>query len=85
MIWSGREKHYLLFGRFLTGIGVGGNYMNSLTYLYENAPRKLRSSYLNFYHFMLSTGIMIAYFANQFIKISNWNLIISLGVIFSIL
>ncbi len=64
---------------------MGGNYVSSITYLYESAPIKMRGSYLNFYHFMLSTGFMIAFFANQMITISNWNLVLSIGVIFAIL
>jgi MFS family permease len=64
ILWSASDKHYLLFGRFFTGIGMGGNFVSSLTYLYESAPRKLRGSYLNFYFFMLSFGLMLAYFVN---------------------
>jgi|LauGreDrversion4_2_1035121.scaffolds.fasta_scaffold587877_1 MFS family permease len=82
ILWSATDKHYLLFGRFFTGIGMGGNFVSSLTYLYESAPRKLRGSYLNFYFFFISFGLLLAYFVNQMITLNNWNVCISFGSIF---
>jgi MFS family permease len=38
ILWSTLDLRYLLFGRFFTGIGLGGNYVSAITYMYESGP-----------------------------------------------
>ncbi|MDN3504120.1 MAG: sugar porter family MFS transporter [Rhabdochlamydiaceae bacterium] len=76
----------LLFGRFITGLGVGLGSLVVPLYLSEMAPVKFRGAMVTANQLMVTIGILVSYIANFYLdtaKIWPWLFIIS--IIFSLI
>src|SRR5690554_232746 len=62
-----------MFFRFIGGIGVGASSVVAPLYITEIAPAKNRGKLVALFQFNLVFGILMAYFSNYLIDLSNWS------------
>src|SRR3990167_405516 len=59
-----RNMGELVIGRILAGISIGGFSVVIPLYLAEISPSKRRGTYVSFYQFSITVGVLFAYFVN---------------------
>jgi len=62
-----------MFFRFIGGLGVGASSVVAPMYISEIAPAKNRGQLVALFQFNLVFGILVAYFSNYLIDLSNWS------------
>ncbi len=72
----------VLWGRFISGIGVGVVSVVGPLYLSEVSPPHLRGTFVSTYQFALAIGILISYYVNySFAEAADWRWMFAIGIL----
>jgi MFS transporter, SP family, arabinose:H+ symporter len=77
------DVYYLMFFRFIGGLGVGASSVVAPMYISEIAPRERRGRLTAMFQFNIVLGIMVAYFSNWLIGnggADNWRWMLGMEV-----
>ena len=82
------DVYWLMFFRFIGGLGVGASSVAAPIYISEISPTAMRGRLTAIFQFNLVAGILIAYVSNYFIGASDegaWRLMLGMEVIPAVL
>ncbi len=79
ILWGSTSIMYLMFGRFIVGVGLGISIMVSSIYLSESAPTQIRGGVVSCYSLMGALGILLSFLTASFI--TKWSVLLGLGMI----
>lgn len=72
---------YLLFGRFISGLGVGIVSLAAPLYLAEISPSRYRGSFVSLFQLAIAVGILVSFAVNYLFAASeNWRWMFVMGI-----